>query len=99
VHRISPEHVPEQPLEAPVFLAVYRAADDRVRFLEMNPVTAQLVERLGDNAAARTGRELLCELATHIGYGDTGGFVAHGRTILGELRDAGLVIGARATHR
>jgi uncharacterized protein len=95
VHRISASYVPELPLELPVFLAVFRGQDDRVRFLELNPLTAELVRCIGDNAAGRSGLELLSGLAADSGYSDMSGFVTHGRTILEELRDAGLVIGAR----
>ena len=95
VHRISASYIPELPLDLPVFLAVFRGQDDRVRFLEMNPVTAQLALLIGDNAAGQSGLELLSRLAADTGYSDMSGFIAHGRTILDELRDAGLVIGAR----
>lgn len=99
VHRISSDYIPEEALEVPVFLAVYRGQDDKVRFLELNPVTAQLVERIGDNTAGRSGAGLLRELAADIGYRDTKGFLAHGRTILTELRDAGLLLGTRPSSR
>ena len=95
MHRISASYIPELPLDLPVFLAVFRGQDDRVRFLEMNPVTAQLALLIGDNAAGQSGLELLSRLAADTGYSDMSGFIAHGRTILDELRDAGLVIGAR----
>jgi uncharacterized protein len=95
VHRISASYIPELPLELPVFLAVFRGQDDRVRFLELNPVTAQLVLRIRGNAVGQSGLELLSRLAADISYGDMSGFLAHGRTILGELRDAGLVVGAQ----
>lgn len=98
VHRISTSYIPEEPSAEPVFLAVYRGRDDRVRFLELNPVTAQLVERMGDNAAGKTGAQLLRELAADIGYGDGDRFVAHGRAILSEMHDAGLVLGTRQSH-
>jgi hypothetical protein len=95
VHRIGASYIPEFPLDRPVFLAVFRGQDDQVRFLELNPVTAQLVLWIGDNAAGRSGLELLSRLAADLGYSDMSGFVAHGRAILEELHEAGLVIGAR----
>jgi uncharacterized protein len=95
VHRISASYIPELPLDLPVFLAVFRGQDDRVRFLELNPVTAELVRRIGDNTAGRSGLELLSRLAADSGYSDMSEFLTHGRTILEELRGAGLVIGTR----
>ncbi len=98
VHRISTSYIPEEASDVPVFLAVYRGRDDKVRFLELNPVTAQLIERIGDNSAGRSGARLLRELAVDIGYGDTEEFVDHGRAILSEMHDAGLVVGTRQTQ-
>jgi len=49
VHRISPDHRPDQP-EALV-LAVYRRANDRVAFMQINALTAALLEALGSDEA------------------------------------------------
>ena len=87
--------LPAEPPPEPVWLAVFRQRDDKVRFLELNPVTAQLLERIGDNAAHETGAALLRGLAQDIAYEDETRFLAHGRDILGEMRDAGLVIRTR----
>ncbi|MEM6999726.1 MAG: putative DNA-binding domain-containing protein [Pseudomonadota bacterium] len=46
VHRIGPEHQPELAPEAPSFLVVYRNREERVKFLEANPLTHRLLARL-----------------------------------------------------
>ena len=97
VHRIGPEFIPEQPAEQPVFLAVYRDPQDRVRFLELNPVTAELLVRIGDNASNRTGAGLLEALARDSCYADATAFVAHGGEMLREMRAAGLLTGVLKT--
>jgi hypothetical protein len=43
VHRISPDYQPQEPPEQPTFLIVYRNREDEVRFLEITPVTYQLL--------------------------------------------------------
>jgi hypothetical protein len=56
VHRIGPGHLPRQP--DPVLLAVYRRANDRVAFMQINALTASLLEALNDHAAATLARTL-----------------------------------------
>ncbi|WP_417658574.1 DNA-binding domain-containing protein [Pseudidiomarina sp.] len=53
VHTIAADNVPHEPLETPVFLAVYRVDEDeerhfssRVKFMQLNPVTMLLVDYL-----------------------------------------------------
>ncbi|NNC78496.1 MAG: DUF2063 domain-containing protein, partial [Woeseiaceae bacterium] len=66
VHRISPSFLPTEPLEQPVYIAVYRRPDDSVGFLELNPVTAGLLNAIDENSAGRSGRELLRDIAASI---------------------------------
>lgn len=56
VHRISPDYRPEQP-EA-VLLAVYRRASDRVAFMQINALTASLLETLSGDEAPVLGNAL-----------------------------------------
>ncbi len=70
VHRISSEFVPSEQAEQPVFLAVYRGSGDEVGFLELNPVTAGLLELIGQNESQQTGEALLRQLAAQINYPD-----------------------------
>ena len=49
VHKISPQFLPDSPSAAPTFLIVYRDSADQVRFLEINQVTARLVQLLQDH--------------------------------------------------
>ncbi|MDH5171438.1 MAG: putative DNA-binding domain-containing protein [Gammaproteobacteria bacterium] len=65
VHRIGPAFRPLQP-EQPSYLVVYRDREEKVRFMELNAVTARLVELTRDNTTA-TGRQLLETLAAEGG--------------------------------
>ncbi len=95
VHRISQDFLPEEPLDSPVCLAVYRRADDKVRFMELNPVSARLLERLGTNPGGSNGEEILRMLAAETGYPDADAMVRHGLTTLEELRGLEIIIGTR----
>lgn len=70
VHRIRPEHQPEQPPPLPSYLVVYRARDDQIGFMELNQVSARLLELLGSAAQQQpplSGRQVLAQLATELG--------------------------------
>ena len=95
VHRISPDFRPTEPEAQPVYLAVYRLSDDQVGFLELNPVTAALLNAIEENADGKPGEQLLREIAAAIGYDDTDAFLAHGKAALEEMRQREIVIGTR----
>jgi hypothetical protein len=96
VHRISSDFLPDAPAEHPVYLAVYRGSDDKVGFLELNAVTAGLLNAIEENEAGLTGEQLLRKLAADIGYSDVDAFVEHGASALGEMRSLEILIGARS---
>jgi len=97
VHRISPDFLPTQAEDQPVYLAVYRQADDKVGFLELNPVTANLLNAIEENVADRTGEELLREIATTINYLNVDAFITHGAAALKEMRQLEILTGTRST--
>ncbi len=95
VHRISPEFLPTEPAEQPVYLALYRGSSDKVRFLELNAVTAGLLDAIENNAANGSGETLIRELARKINYSDVDAFIKHGSDALSEMRNLEIVIGTR----
>ena len=81
VHRISPAFRPRRPESA--HLLVFRDADDAVRFMEINAVTARLLDIIalgpispGDAVAA---------LAHQLGHANPDALQGHGRALLAEL--------------
>ena len=96
VHRISPEFLPSEPADQPVFLAVYRDSDDKVRFLELNPITAGLLEAIELNESSQTGEQLLRSLAQEIDYPDADALVQHGAAALEQMRTLDILTGARS---
>jgi hypothetical protein len=95
VHRIKADFTPQDPAEQPVFLAVYRRSDDTVGFLELNPITARLLEAIETNEAGHTGEALLRALAQEINYADADALVAHGAAALDEMRQLEILTGTR----
>ncbi|MDH3748868.1 MAG: putative DNA-binding domain-containing protein [Gammaproteobacteria bacterium] len=98
VHRISTEFLPTEPEDQPIYLAVYRKTDDKVGFLELNPVTANLLNAIDENDAGRSGEELLREIAAEIDYQDVDAFIEHGAAALEEMRQLQILTGSRTAQ-
>jgi hypothetical protein len=96
VHRISTDFLPDDPGASPTYLAVYRDRNDMVGFLELNPVTAGLLDAIENNAQQATDEALLRNLAAQANYPDVDAFVGHGAAALQEMRQLDILIGARA---
>lgn len=96
VHRISPAYLPDAPADQPVYLAVYRGADDKVGFMELNAVTAGLLNAIAENDTGQTGEALLFKLAADINYPDTDAFVAHGLAAMQQMRSLNILTGTRS---
>ena len=60
--------------------------------MELNPVTARLLEMIHNNTQA-SGRELLAQLAAEISYPDPDALIAHGAVALQEMKDAEILLG------
>lgn len=92
VHTLSPDNQPAEPPAQPTFLVVYRDSDDRVQFMEINAVTARLLELLNEAAESDTGRALLERVAADADQ-PSETFVEAGRNALEKLRSKGIVLG------
>lgn len=95
VHRISPDHLPTAPGETPTFLAICRKANDDMDFMELNPVTARLLEMIESNETD-SGRDLLLKLAEEIAYPDAEALVSHGGEAMRDMRAAEILIGTKS---
>lgn len=94
VHTIAPGRVPDAPSAEPVWLVVYRRRDDRVSFLQLNAVSARLVELLTRNADRRNGRALLRQIADELQHPRPAQLLAAGRGVLADLVARELLLGA-----
>lgn len=94
VHRITTQFQPQEPGEQPTFLAICRKANDDMDFMELNPVTARLLELIESNKT-ETGRELLQKLAQEISYPDIDAMITHGASAMEDMRRAEILLGVR----
>ena len=95
VHRISTEFQPREPGEQPVFLIVYRGQDDELGFMELNAVTARLLELIRDNESGQSGRALLETLAKELGYEDSAPVIDNGARTLSRMHKLDIVLGSK----
>ena len=99
VHNISDDFLPDSPGDQPTCLSVFRKADDELGFMELNPVTARLLQLIGDNAKKGSGKELLAELASELDSPDPAAFLVHGDDAMQQLRQSEILLGTlRPTH-
>ncbi len=99
VHRIRPDFQPAAADEQPTFLVVYRDLADKVGFIEINAVTARLLELLGSTGnELKTGRAILELCAAEIKHPEPATVVQGGAEILNNLRRHDVILGTRTTH-
>ncbi|HEY1075467.1 MAG TPA: putative DNA-binding domain-containing protein [Fontimonas sp.] len=94
VQRIGPDFQPQQPGPQPCYLIVNRDRGDRVRFLEVNAVTARLASLIEATPEA-TGRDLLLQIAGELAHSEPERIVAEGARIFEQLRGRDILLGTR----
>jgi hypothetical protein len=91
VHRIGPRFKPSEPDATPQSYLLFRDADDRVRFIRLNPLSARLIELLRDRQP--TGRDALAQLAGEQAPDQFDLYLRAGGELLNELAAQGAVLG------
>lgn len=94
VQRISAKFQPQEAPAQPTHIVVYRNAQDRVNFLEINMITARLLQLL-EEQPAQNGRQLLEQIAQELQHLEPGTVVSAGYEMLMMLRDRGIILGTR----
>lgn len=92
VHNICAEFQPQEPLEKPVWLLVYRDREDWVRFMEINAPTARLLQLI-DEHPADTGKAVVARLAEEMQFADVTALETFSRDILQQMRERDILIG------
>ena len=93
VHRIAVDFQPSAPGAEPTRLLIYRDRNDAVGFIEINVVTARLMELAAENPGHRTGRDLMLQIATELSHPNPETVVQGGQDILERLRRKDVVLG------
>ncbi len=94
VHQIGPDNIPQQPGETPTHLLVYRDSQDKVGFIELNPVTARLLQLLTERAD-KSGEQLLLQIAAELQHPNPQTVVDGGSEILRDLKQRDIILGTK----
>ncbi|MDF2181460.1 putative DNA-binding domain-containing protein [Neptuniibacter sp. CAU 1671] len=94
VHQISRDFQPQEPTATPSFLLVYRNREDRVKFMEVNPVTGRLLYLLSEDEQL-SGLAALEQIAAEMQHPSPEVVIQGGLQTLEQLRSAGIVLGTR----
>lgn len=92
VHKIGPDYRPRK--MQPTQLLIYRDSEDRVQFVISNPVTARLLTLLENEKL--TGRAACLRIAKELAHPSPEVIVSHGRSMLEQFRQQGIVLGVQA---
>lgn len=93
VHQLCTEFVPDTPPDAGTWLVIYRDAADEVKFMEVNAVTAALLQLL-EQSPDSNGATLLRQLAVQSGLPEQTALDA-GAGMLARFRQKGVLLGTR----
>ena len=91
VHRIGPRFKPGAPDAEAYCYLLFRDASDEVRFILLNPLSAQLLNLLREHQPS--GHEALAHLAAQTDPNQYDRLVQAGGGLLRELRDQGALLG------
>lgn len=89
VQSISKRHLPKSVEQT--YLLVFRNAENKVKFIELNPITFQLLNLIQTNEL--TGKQALTKLAEEIAHPDVGAIITFGVEILADLVKQQAIIG------
>lgn len=91
VQQIGPNFIPDKPSEKPIFLIVYRDHKDKVGFMEINSMTARLIELLQKEKL--TGMACLQKIAKELQHPNEQVVIQGGLQILQQLQQHDIILG------
>jgi hypothetical protein len=89
VHRIGVTYLPNEP--EPTYLIIFRDRKDNVEFIELNQVTASLLNRV--QSSDLTTREILLIIARELGHPEPDRIIEFGIELLNDLHKRGVILG------
>ncbi|MYB88380.1 MAG: DUF2063 domain-containing protein [Proteobacteria bacterium] len=97
VHKIGPDFQPKQTSAQPVFLMIYRDRQGKVGFMELNSITAKLIEQMKNNQL-ETGKQLLGKIAKELQHPNPEVVIRSGGKTLKQLRAKDILLGTRTQN-
>jgi len=97
VHAISTEQQPREKPAQPTWIVIYRDQRDEVGFMQINPVTARLIQLLDNEETSMTGRQAFEQVALELNHPQPTVIIEGGLDTLRQLRKKDIVLGTVAT--
>lgn len=94
VHEIGPGNIPSAEQPSPCQLLAWRNIDNHIGFMQLNALSALLVERMQDNRIL-TGNGLLSEIAAQQSQYDAASIIDGGRAVLENFYHRNIIIGSQ----
>ncbi len=94
VHKVGPDYLPQEKPDQPSYLVVYRDRDDKVGFMELNSVTARLLESLNENPD-NSGKSHLQSIAEELQHPQPEIVINSGLEILQQMQQRDIILGTR----
>jgi len=92
VHLIGPDYIPKEKPDQPSFLLIYRDQDNKVEFMELNAVSARLIDLLEEDTK-KTGQELLLQIAQEMQHPNPQVVIDGGLNILEDFKAKEIILG------
>lgn len=96
VQQISKDFIPDEPAEHAIHILVYRDSSDEVRFMELNPITAQLIQLINDEQHLTT-KQILEDIAKQMQHPDPDVVIEGGYQIIQDLKNRGVILGVHTS--
>jgi hypothetical protein len=97
VHRIGANFIPEEPAEQPLYLLAWRKADDSVGFMQINGLSAVIMQMMRDNQRQQqpcSGHQLLRRIAAQQKVHELSIIIDGGIEFLQHLYNNSIIIGS-----
>ena len=94
VQQISEDFLPKAPSEQPVYLLVYRDKNDEVHFMELNPLTALLIQLINEDKELTT-KQILENIAEQMQHSEPNVVIQGGHQILQDLKKRNIILGTK----
>lgn len=92
VQSISPDFLPDTPTEQPTYLLVYRDLDDEIHFMELNPVSALLVQLINEDNNL-SSKEMLENIAGQMNHPEPEVVIQGGYQVIKDLKNRNVILG------
>ena len=92
VQQICADFVPDAPSEQPVYLLIYRDKSDKVHFMELNPVTALLIQLINEDNNLTT-KQMLETIAEQMNHPNPNVVIEGGLQIIHDLKNRNVILG------